>query len=371
MKKQLIALVLMLSVAASTFAVEAEIGGLWYDIVKKGNEAWVIQYKNSKYYKGSIVIPKTIEYEGVTCTVTRIGSRAFQYCHGMTSVTIGNNVTYIADYAFDSCTGLKSIVIPNSVESIASNAFQFCNSMTSITIGNSVTYIGWQAFEYCSSLTSVTIPNSVTRIQGSAFKSCSALTTITIGKGVTTIHTKAFAECPELTDVYCYAENVPKMLDGYYEPCTDAFEGSYIKYATLHVPNASINAYKSTYPWNSFKAIVGLDKQKCATPTISFADGKLKFTCKTTDVKYTYEITNADVKKGNASEVSLGGKYKVSVYATKDGYDNSDVATLEFTLGAGGKVCDVNKDGAVDVADIATIISEMAASSRQESRDAE
>ena len=68
--------------------------------------------------------------------------------------------------------------------------------------------------------------------------------------------------------------------------------------------------------------------------------------------------------------VKLDGKYMVSVYATKSGYDNSDVATLEFTIGEGGEVCDVNKDGVVDVADISTIVDKMASKSRmQEEKD--
>ena len=82
-------------------------------------------------------------------------------------------------------------------------------------------------------------------------------------------------------------------------------------------------------------------------------------------MKYFYEVTNADVKKGNTSEVAINGKYKVFVYATKEGYENSDMATMEFTLGSNGKVCDVNSDGVVDVADIATIIDEMAAYARR------
>ena len=35
---------------------------------------------------------------------------------------------------------------------------------------------------------------------------------------------QAFAKCLELTDVFCYAENVPSMIDGNNIP-TDAFEG--------------------------------------------------------------------------------------------------------------------------------------------------
>ena len=39
---------------------------------------------------------------------------------------------------------------------------------------------------------------------------------------------------------------------------TDAFYGSYIEYATLHVPTASIDAYKAVEPWKNFKVIEGI-----------------------------------------------------------------------------------------------------------------
>ena len=106
----------------------------------------------------------------------------------------------------------------------------------------------------CIGLKSITIPNSVTSIRGVAFKGCSGLTSVTIGSGVKEIDDKAFGSCPELTDVYCYAENVPNTS-------SNAFDGSYIEYATLHVPASAVNAYKNTSPWNKFKEIVGIGKQ--------------------------------------------------------------------------------------------------------------
>jgi hypothetical protein len=39
----------------------------------------------------------------------------------------------------------------------------------------------------------------------------------------------------------------------------------------------------------------------------------------------------------------------------KEGYEKSDVATLEFSLGAGGKTGDVNGDGVVNAADVVKV----------------
>ena len=265
-------------------------------------------------------------------SVTSIGERAFSYCSGLTSVTIPNSVTYIGDGAFSGCSGLTSVTIPNSVTYIGDQAFQSCSGLTSVTIPNSVTSIGDGAFNVCSGLTSVTIPNSVTYIGNYAFYGCSGLTSVTIGSGVKQINQQAFAECKELKDVYCLAESVPNAK-------TDAFKDSYPEYTTLHVPANSLNAYKNTAPWSSFGKIVSLnggetpEAKKCATPTISYGGKKLTFNCETEGVEYVYEIKDADIKKGYDSEVSLSATYEISVYATKAGYENSDVATAILVWG--------------------------------------
>ena len=123
--------------------------------------------------------------------------------------------------------------------------------MTSVTIPNSVESIEWGTFRRCSGLTSVTIPNSVTGIADFAFEACSGLTSVTIGNSVKSIGVEAFRDCLELLDVYCYAENVPSTE-------SDAFDGSYPEYITLHVPDASIDSYKATAPWSSFGKIIPL-----------------------------------------------------------------------------------------------------------------
>ena len=50
------------------------------------------------------------------------------------------------------------------------------------------------------------------------------------------------------------------------------------------------------------------------------------------------ELTNADTSKNYTNEISVSGKYLVKVYATKEGYQDSDTATEEFQLSASSSV---------------------------------
>ena len=240
-------------------------------------------------------------------SVTSISGYAFYGCSGLTSVTIPASVTSIGGNVFYICSGLTSIIveegntaydsrdncnaiietasntliagcknttIPNSVSSIGNGAFCGCSGLTSITIPNSVTLINFLAFSSCSGLTSVVIPNSVTTICPYAFSGCKSLTSISIGSGLTEICGHAFENSSELLDVYCYAENVPRIAgfnDGNDEDDEKYHLFSTLGNATLHVPAGSVEAYKASRYWNlNFKEIVGftgslkLNKSKAA-----------------------------------------------------------------------------------------------------------
>ncbi|MBP3756333.1 MAG: leucine-rich repeat protein, partial [Prevotella sp.] len=173
-----------------------------------------------------------------------------------------------------------------------------------------------------------------------AFQDCTSLTSITIPNNVTSIGWYAFYHCNGMEDVCCLAERVPTTN-------TYAFEYSHIQYATLYAPASAINDYKTTEPWNQFgtiKAIDGGETKKCATPTISYHNGKLTFGCETEGVEYRSSITDTDINDYTTQEINLSVTYTIKVYAMKSGCQNSDVAT--------GTLCwidvDPRKEGITD-----------------------
>ena len=154
--KSIFSCLLLLWVSITTYAYDACIDGIYYNL--SGTTASVT-YKTTSYnsYSGVIDIPNSIEYDGTNYSVTSIGGYAFKDCRELTSIEIPNSVTSIGYDAFQSCSGLTSINIPNSVTSIGSSAFWGCSGLTSINIPNSVTSIGSYAFNQCSGMTSVTV----------------------------------------------------------------------------------------------------------------------------------------------------------------------------------------------------------------------
>lgn len=95
MKKQLL-LALLMFLPMMVSAEEVEIDGLWYNIDNSANTAKAIQYKkNNQKYSGNIIIPDVVTYNNIEYNVTSIGERAFQYCIGLTSITIPNSVTIL------------------------------------------------------------------------------------------------------------------------------------------------------------------------------------------------------------------------------------------------------------------------------------
>ena len=74
----------------------------------------------------------------------------------VTVYTTPNTVTTIEENAFQYCTGLTSVTMP-SVSEIRDDAFSECSNLTSVHLSNYITSIGKRAFENCSALTQIII----------------------------------------------------------------------------------------------------------------------------------------------------------------------------------------------------------------------
>lgn len=103
--------------------------------------------------------------------------------------------------------------------------------------------------------------------------------------------------------------------------------------------------YKSTFPWSEFGNVIEQDSStivnQCELPSITYKDKKLTIETATEGANVHYDITSADMKSGDflvSSEVLLDQAYKITAYATMDGYIKSDnaVAMLYFVNGTLG-----------------------------------
>lgn len=123
-----------------------EAGGIYYLIT--GPNTVDVTYKDLNYnsYSGVVNVPATVVHDGVTYSVTGVGSSAFRDCASLTGVSLPANVKSIGWNAFYHCTGLSAIEIPAGVTAIGNAAFSGCSGLTALTIPENVGAIGGSAF---------------------------------------------------------------------------------------------------------------------------------------------------------------------------------------------------------------------------------
>ena len=303
----------MLSIAYSASAYDVYVNGFFYNLNITDRTAEVTKGE----YSGDINIASAFIYNGIKFSVTSIGEKAFEYCYGLTSVTIPNSVTSIGGRAFYGCSGLTSVTIPNSVTAIGCAAFLSCDRLkevhisdlaawckinfeyavsnplyyahnlylngeliTDLVIPNSVTSIGAYAFCGCSGLTSVTIPNSVTSIGNSAFSHCSGLTSVTIPNSVTSIGADAFSWCSGLTSV-TIPNSVTSIGVGTFRYCSGL--------TSVTIPNSVTSIGKL-----AFGGCSGLTSVTIPNSVTSIGNGAFQSCTELTSVTIPNSVTSID-----------------------------------------------------------------------------
>ena len=218
MKRKVLFLLAALLLPAAASAYDACINGIYYNIVKKARQATVTYGDGESYryggistpsYTGDIVIPSTIEYEGVTCNVITIGEYAFQSCK-LKSLTIPATIKTI-EYGAFKWYSAESVYISDiaawcsidgfetTYDILLSNAKHFYlnnKEITDLVIPSGVTKINPCAFYGAEMLTSVSIPGSVVEIGSCCFENCENIKTVSISNGnLKVIGNSAFAGC--------------------------------------------------------------------------------------------------------------------------------------------------------------------------------
>ena len=193
----------------------------------------------------SITLPDTLEvigdaafwgFKGTICgpsgtavdlsRVTKIGSRAFSGCTGLTGpVTFGDSLSSLGTYAFENCSNLTGgLNLSNALTKIPTSAFTGCKGLDgTLTLPDSIVAIENGAFSGCANLKGMlTIPASVTTIGAYAFDGCASLTgELTIPGAVTTIGDRAFFGCKGLSGTLTIGDSVSKIGGHAFYACSN------------------------------------------------------------------------------------------------------------------------------------------------------
>jgi len=178
---------------------------------------------------------------------------------------------------------------------------------------------------------------------------------------VTSIGDRAFQGCESLMTVNSYIRepfNVKALFN----------EETY-RNGTLYVPAGTKDLYIRFDGWREFLNIGEMGEEpapngQCAKPSIIIAGKEMRYECETPGAEFESILTTEE-QRFTGNKLVMENKdlvYILTVYATAPGYDRSEPAQVKFIVSRN----DVNQDGTVDVADIATIIDAMAGKSREE-----
>ena len=158
-----------------------------------------------------LIIPEYIE----GCKVTAIGENAFKECE-FQKVVISQYVTEIGARAFMNCKSMDEVTLPAELKVIGEEGFYICNALKNVYYQGDVE--GWCSIDFVTGwssptghysnlyfkdklVTDLVIPDTVTKIDNHAFFGCEAITSVKIGNGVIEIGDQAFSCCKSLSKV--------------------------------------------------------------------------------------------------------------------------------------------------------------------------
>lgn len=182
----LIVTTLLVPLGAYAFSYTYQGQTLEYTVIDDNDTAKKCMVSRNSSISGDLIIPEIANDGYADYSVTSIGSYAFSYCTGLTSVTIPNSVTSIGNYAFERCDSLAEIVIGTLDPSVTPKVKIYKGTFTNcpvkrLTIGNIVQEIVSGAFQfYGSSPTKVEIADMTLWTKNNSISSFASTDTLRV-----------------------------------------------------------------------------------------------------------------------------------------------------------------------------------------------
>lgn len=296
MKRLLLSMMSALLVLSAQAQTSFDVGDFKYTILT-GTDVSVAAINDD--ISGDITIPPQVVWNETTYTVKEIEEYGFDWCVGLTSVTIPNTVTTIRAGAFYYCSGITSLTIPGSVTTIEGDAFNHCEKLESIDLSaTSLEKINEYTFNNCSKLSTVKLPNTLTSIGDAAFMGCNIASLDFLTDNVTNIGSSAFQQCRisyikvknwtslggsafsqqagELTVDFSDFPDVPEFIANMWgspfgsSPFTDS-SGTHLGSLRIIVPIGSVSKYLAhdimgTIPYHNYRVKFKLGTHTGDTP---------------------------------------------------------------------------------------------------------
>lgn len=286
-------MVAMLLSFLSMYAYDFEVDGVYYNIIED-KTCVSVTYRNTNYdtYTGNVVIPQSVEYNGVSYDVTEIGDRAFYKSTTVTTISIPSSLKEIGLYAFQDANHIQKVYITDlsawcmmNLDSFYSSPLAYGGSL--ILNGQSVlsldelndtcTKIGKYAFYGNTFLRNVVIPDNIEFVEAGAFSGCSGIEYLEVGSNVVSLGAGAFKGCSKLEKIK-FKDSSKTIKLGRYEtgkiyryfkdsPLSTVYAGRIIDWE-----DDGYN-YTSYYPFNTVKtAIFNVDNINMASAFTALTD---------------------------------------------------------------------------------------------------
>ena len=181
-----------------------------------------------------------------SCSVSKEAKKCFYRCLSMRKVEIGPGVTVAPSWTFNNIRVLESVYFADGVTTIGRDAFAMDSSLTDVRWPSTLRVIEHAAFYECD-LREIVFPDSLQVVGTYSFAYNERLRRIALGPAVSFVGTYAFADCYGLEEVTVRATVPPQVVVTSFDGMPDG--------VVLHVPEASVDAYRRDPVWNRFVVV--------------------------------------------------------------------------------------------------------------------